>query len=163
VRFGYELFYAVRWAVFLIRLTLSFIYGLLQFIAKPGSRFIVPCVIAVVGYLNLTWLQGVVDDAITGYNAGSSFDLVGLMTHHARRAYYGYAAEEWQLDAALIAIFLLACAGYVILSRVLALVLGAFPQITRPLRPLRRLRPTNQKITSAVVLPAVPKLRRGLF
>jgi hypothetical protein len=157
---GYEAFYLTRWVIFLIRLALSYGYGILQFIAKPGSRYLVPGAIAVLGYLNLSWLQGIVADAFESYENGSTPQVVSLVERHVQRAYYGYTTEPWKLDLALIILFLLACFAYVLLSRALTVVLGAFPQVARPLRPLRRLQPTNQKITSAVVQLAVPKLRR---
>ena len=59
--------------------------------------------------------------------------------------------------------FVLAACGYVILSRMLSGVLGTFPPITRPLRPIRRLSAHRRPIRPVVVRQVVPRLRRGWF
>lgn len=61
----------------------------------------------------------------------------------------------------LFAIFLIFTIAYVIVSRVLALVLGTLPVVTKPLAPMRRLRPKQQVISSAVVKIVVPPLTRS--
>jgi len=78
-----------------------------------------------------------------------------------------YAPElEWQLkplqatvaDAIAVLALLLATCVYVTLSRLLVLLLGAFPPVVRPLRPLRALRVRNRRIRPVVVRMAVPRL-----
>lgn len=159
MRAGYEIFYLGQWVVFLIRWVLSAFYGALQFVAKPGSRYIVPTVIAVVGYFNLAAIEGALIDFINNYNTAGTPELLASAQRSFREAYYGQAVEPWMVHVGLVILFLIACYLYVLLSRALAVVIGAFPKITRPLRPLRRLRATEQKIKSAVVQIAVPKLR----
>jgi hypothetical protein len=61
-------------------------------------------------------------------------------------------------DAVLAFGLLLATCVYVTLSRLLVLLLGAFPPIVRPLRPMRALRVKNRRIRSVAVRIVVPKL-----
>jgi hypothetical protein len=167
---AYNSFFVTRWVLFLLRRLIFFSYGILQFISKPGSRWIVPVVVAVVMFLAHVTLEKRLIPVI-----GPTADLVSQIAYaiihgeptiaeKARRAtvraYYGYDINEWSLDAALVVIFLLFVAVYFVLSLVLSVVLGAFPKVTRPLRPLRRLEATKQDVRSAKVQSAVPKLRR---
>jgi hypothetical protein len=63
-----------------------------------------------------------------------------------------------RLDAMLALGLLLATCVYVTLSRLLVLLIGAFPPIVRPLRPLRRLRVKNRIVKPVAVRVVVPKL-----
>jgi hypothetical protein len=62
------------------------------------------------------------------------------------------------IDAIVALEFVLAASVYGALSRVLTLVLGAFPPMVRPLRPLRRLKATGQAVKPVRVSLAVPPL-----
>jgi hypothetical protein len=69
----------------------------------------------------------------------------------------------WQptlADAVLLFALVAAAFVYAVASRLLALVLGAFPPVVRPLRPLRRLRASKRAIRPVVVRVAVPKLAK---
>ena len=157
---GYEIFYLTQWVIFLVRLILSWGYGVVQFFGKPGSRIIVPAGIVIAGYLNLGRLQNLTADLLYNYQNRDLPGIVAAAQRQFQEVYYGHAIDPWVLDAVLVFVFVLTTCAYVIASRALSLVLGAFPKVTRPLRPMRRLRATNQKITSAVVTIAVPKLPR---
>ena len=158
MKLAYEAFFLTQWVLFLLRRILSFGYGILQFVSKPGSRYIVPIGIAALLYQARPWLHAY----FTGFIAGmrGEPDVVSWAQRTASRAYYGYEVDPWILDTIVFALFVIACGLYVLLSRALTVLLGAFPKMTRPLRPLRRLEPTAQNIRSAVVKIAVPKLPR---
>lgn len=158
MKLAYEAFFLTQWALFLLRRILSFGYGILQFVSKPGSRYIVPIGIAVLLYQARPGLHAYFAGFIAGMRGEP--DVVSWAQRTATRAYYGYEVEPWILDTIVFALFVIACGLYVLLSRALTVLLGAFPKMTRPLRPLRRLEPTAQNIRSAVVKIAVPKLPR---
>ena len=70
-------------------------------------------------------------------------------------------ARELPLSDVLLVVALgVASCVYAALSRILATVLGTFPPITRPLRPLRRLTVKNRAVKSVAVRVVVPKLPR---
>jgi hypothetical protein len=92
--------------------------------------------------------------------------VAGLAAH-----YYGYHPPpefmaylpDWHLtlaDAVLVFVLIAAAFVYAVASCVLELVLGAFPPMVRPLRPMRALRVRNRKIRPVAVRLAVPKLPR---
>ena len=120
------------------------LYGLVQFFSKPGSRLIVPVGVAGILYL----LRDIVQPNAEAY----ARDLSPTLT-----------ANPWVFYGLLGIVFAVATCGYVILSRILAVVLGTFPPIVRPLPPIRRLRVATRHIRPAVVRQVVPKLRRGWF
>jgi hypothetical protein len=74
-------------------------------------------------------------------------------------AAYADAATVF-IDTILALVFVLAACVYVALSRLLVLLLGAFPPAVRPLRPLRTLRVKNRTVRPVVVRMAVPNLPR---
>jgi len=86
-------------------------------------------------------LHVVLEDALATYSTGPAFDPLFL-------------------DALLVVAWLLLTAAYYLASKLLALILGAFPPITRPLPPVRRLKPKETTITPAVVRVVVPPLPR---
>jgi hypothetical protein len=73
---------------------------------------------------------------------------------------YDIAAYLDFRDVMLAAMFVVAVCAYVAFSLILSLVLGIFPPIVRPLKPLRRLTAQNRPIRPVVVRIAVPKLPR---
>jgi hypothetical protein len=166
----YNTFFLFRWAIFLVRRTAFIVYGLLNFITKPGSRFIVPVVLAISMFMAREPLGRFFVPLIgppTEFISTVAYDTINgppgyaeLARRKAVRAYYGYDVSEWSLDIGLLLIFLVSIVAYNWLSFLLSVVLGAFPKVTRPLRPLRRLEPTARNIRSATVQIAVPKLRR---
>jgi hypothetical protein len=160
MRLGYEVFYLLQWVIFLVRMVLSITYGILQFISKPGSRYIVPAAVALGGYYRLEWLQEQVVDVIYHYNNRDTPSILVTMQRQVQQAYYGHAIDPRMLDVGLGVLFVLACGTYIVVSRILAVVLSAFPPFTRPLPPVRRIRMKAAPITSAVVQLIVPKLRR---
>lgn len=141
MRLVYALLYPVQWLFYLIRLVLSVVYGLLVFISKPGSPPIVLSVAAVVLFL---LREGLYPQA------------QGLL----RAIDYRSVPEPWLLDGLLGIAFIPAACAYVILSRMLAVVLGTFPPIIRPLPPMRRLNVSRRSMKPVVVRLVVPRLRR---
>jgi hypothetical protein len=137
----YTLFYLVRWLIFLIRWVLALAYGLVTFFSKPGSRFILPVLAAAVTYAFLPMLHAKLHPVLLPYNIGDPL-------------------ESWVADGILALGLVVATAAYVIASRILAVVLGAFPPIIRPLPPMRRLRVKARVIVPAVVRLVVPPLPR---
>lgn len=138
---GSGVVYGARLLIYLLRLVLFAAYGVLQFIGKPGSRYIVTVGIAVLAYMGREYLRWVSYHFLRGFLEGKTPDPL-------------------MVDALVVLAVVLAACAYIILSRVLALILGTFPKVTRPLIPLRRLKATNTVITPAVVRIAVPPLRR---
>ena len=86
---------------------------------------------------------------ILQYTHWQGFDIVA----------YADAATVF-LDTILALVFVLAACVYVALSRLLVLLLGAFPPVVRPLRPLRRPTLRLRSIRPVVVRLAVPRLPR---
>ena len=141
MRLAYALLYLVQWVFFVIWWVLSVAYSVVQFVSKPGSRLIVPTVTAVALFYRHEALYPLVQDFLSAID-------------------FQVAPEPWLLDSVLGIGFVLAACGYVLLSHVLAVVLGTFPPITRPLAPMRRLRVTRRPIRPVVVRQVVPRLRR---
>ena len=160
---AYEAFYLTQWLIYLVRLVLSFAYGVLAFIAKPGSRYIVPVIAGGVCYYYLALIEQLLTVFIVGFNThtmpGLVVDFLTTTREEFVKLYFDRKIEPWMMHTGVAVLFAIAWIAYVLVSRVLAVVVGAFPKVTRPLRPLRRLRATNLKIKSAVVQLAVPKLR----
>lgn len=141
MRLAYTLLYLAQWVVYCIRLVLSFAYGVLQFISKPGSRLIVPVVTAPILFVTREALYPRVEDFLRGIE-------------------FQTTPDPLLFDALLGIGFTLAACLYVVLSRVLAIVLGTFPPIIRPLQPVRRLYVGRRAIRPVVVRQVVPPLRR---
>jgi hypothetical protein len=138
---SYNLFFLVRWIFYLVRRVLAVVYGLLEFLSKPGSRLIVP--VAAIG-------------------------LAYSFRPQLHRVLFPYvlALDGWQqpdpllLDAVALLGITIALCVYVLLSRALALVLGAFPPMGKPLPPLRRLKVKQRPLRPVIVSIRVPKLPR---
>ena len=141
MRLAYTLLYLAQWVVYLIRLLFAWAYSLLQFVSKPGSRLIVPVVAAPILFVMREELYPQVDAFLRAIDFQTTPDAL-------------------LFDALLAIGFTLAACGYVILSRLLAIVLGTFPPITRPLPPVRRLSVGQRAIRPVVVRQVVPRLRR---
>jgi hypothetical protein len=133
--------FASRVVLFVIRLALYYVYGLLRFFSKPGSRILVPLALIVAALLTRPALHIVI-------------------TYQLRTFDPGFEPESWLLDTLLALSVLVVIVAYRLGSRILAIMLGAFPPPLRPLPPMRRLEPTDTKITPAVVRVAVPPLPR---
>lgn len=133
--------FALRYLFYLLALTLYATYGVVRFFTKPGSRVIVPTGAAIAAVLWRPRLHVALEDALATYSTGPAFDPLFL-------------------DALLVVAWLLLTVAYYLASKLLALILGAFPPVTRPLPPLRRLKPKETTITPAVVRVVVPPLPR---
>lgn len=133
--------FALRYLFYLLALTLYATYGVVRFFTKPGSRVIVPTGAAVAAVLWRPDLHAELEDALATYSTGPAFDPLFL-------------------DVLLGMGWLLLTVAYYLASKLLALILGAFPPVTRPLPPLRRLKPKETTITPAVVRVVVPPLPR---
>lgn len=130
-----------RFAFFLFRLLIYRNLGLLHFFSKPGSRLIIPALlVAAAIFARTLWHE--------------------LITGQLRLADPGLEPEIGVLDVVLVVVVVVASVAYVILSKLLAIILGAFPVPVRPLAPLRKLEPTKTEITPAVVRISVPRLPR---
>ena len=135
--------FASRIVFYLARLLLYYAYGILRFTTKPGSRIIVPLALATIAWLGRE-----------GWHHA--------LTEASHSADPGLQPESGVLDTALIAGVIVASIAYYIVSRILNLIFGAFPAARRPLPPVRALKPTDTKITSAtvrVIVPPLPKRR----
>lgn len=134
--------FALRYLFYQVRLTFYAAYGGVRFFAKPGSRVLVPAGAAVAAVLWRPELHAALDEALAAHSPGPAFDTLFL-------------------DALLGVAWLLLTVAYYLASRLLAVILGAFPPLTRPLPPLRRLKPKETVIRPAVVRVVVPPLRRS--
>ena len=132
---------ALRYAFYLLRLILYTAYGVVRFFAKPGSHVIVPAAAFAIGVLQRPQLHE-------------------SLTHWYARYQPAGAHDPLFFDVLLGIAWLLLTVAYYLASRLLALILGAFPPITRPLPPLRRLKPKETTIIPAVVRVVVPPLPR---
>lgn len=126
---------------FLFRLVLYYGTAWLRFFTKPGSRLIVPLVLAGAAFL---WRPEWHD----------------YLTATLRAADPGYEPEAALLDTVMVALLLGACLAYVIASKLLAVLLGAFPLPSHPLYPQRPLEAPTQAISGAPVRIIVPPLPR---
>lgn len=126
---------------YLARLAVYRQLGFLRFFSKPGSRIIVPVLLIVLAVL----ARPVLHDFLR---------LVWAANNPYTRL------EPLAMDVMLLLPLALLIYAYVLASRALAVVLGAFPVAKRPLPPMRRLKPTKVDIQPAVVRVVVPRLRR---
>lgn len=134
--------YIIQLIIYGIILTLYFVYSFLQFLSKPGTRFLFPCAIICL----IIWQRDLVHAIFKGAANG-------LFGRHEVNTYIA-----WGL---LIVVLFLVGWSYVFLSRALALVLGIFPPISRPLMPVRKLEAPRAATTRpAPVHVAVPPLPR---
>lgn len=133
--------FAFRYLFYQVRLTIYAAYGVVRFFGKPGSRVLVPAASAVAAVLWRPELHAALDEALAARSPGPSFDSL-------------------LLDALLGIGWLLLTGAYYLASQLIAVILGAFPPLTRPLPPLRRLKPKETVIRPAVVRVVVPPLTR---
>jgi hypothetical protein len=138
---AYNLFFLLRWLIYLVRRVLSVLYGLLAFVGKPGSRIIVPVVAVALAYLMRPYVHAV-------------------LTPYALEFDPTERPDPLLLDGIAVAAIVIGACAYVLLSRAVGLVLGAFPPLTRPLPPLRRIRLKARPVKPVVVSLKVPKLPR---
>lgn len=134
--------FALRYLFYLVCLSLHAAYGVVRFFTKPGSRVIVPIGVAAVALLQRPQLHMAAAD------------------WYARTVQPDAPLEPLLLDVLLGLGWLLLTVAYYLASQLLALILGAFPPVTRPLPPMRRLKPKETVIVPAVVRVVVPPLPR---
>jgi hypothetical protein len=157
----YNGFFAARSGFYFVRVALWLGYSVLQFISKPGSRYIVPLVLAVLTFLSRSELHEVLGPFLHALWYGTRHDPVSWVTDHATQLYRGdYGIDPWIVDLVLVGSFLLFCVLYGLLSRMLHVILSTFPAIGRPLPPLRRLQATRAAFSVAKVRVVVPPLPR---
>jgi hypothetical protein len=161
----YNSFFAARSGFYLVRLALWVGYSVLQFISKPGSRYIVPVVLAALLFLGRSELHAVLGPLLHGFWYGTWYgansDPVSWIKDHATQLYQANdGVDPWIIDLVLFGLFVLFCVLYVLLSRMLHVVLSTFPAIGRPLPPLRRLQATKAAFSVAKVRVVVPPLPR---
>lgn len=135
--------------VFRIRRTLTAFAGLLRFTLRLAALLIV-------GGLAAAFY----------YDVPVNSDMAGRLVAYLNFDIAGYVPEfDWRhmQEPARIAVWalglVLATCVYLALSRLLTLLLGAFPPVARPLRPLRRLRSKSRCVRPVAVRIAVPRLR----
>ena len=133
--------YVLRRLWYVARLLLHFLYGVLHFFGKPGSRILVPLAAAVAAFYGRAWLHQFIEEAYR------LFDPLPL--------------DPWMCDAAIVAALIAFAFLYWLASRALEVVLGTFPMMTQPLPPMRPVRAAKRKeIGRAVVRVVVPTLPR---
>ncbi|TCZ51908.1 hypothetical protein [Roseicella aquatilis] len=126
---------------FLLRFALYYATAWVRFFSKPGSRLIVPALLMAGAFL---WRDH---------------------WHHAitatlRAADPGYEPETAVLDTVLVALLVGFIVAYALASKLLAVLLGAFPLPSHPLYPQRPLEAPKQTISPAPVRIVVPPLPR---
>jgi len=135
---------AFKWLVFLIRYAFYAAYGCIQFVSKPGTRVLFPVVLLAASF----WQRDQIEPFFRGFAQG----LLG-------------SDDSGPIFAVVACGIVIAIAGfaYVLLSKIVAVILGIFPPITRPLRPLKNLRaakPTSvSPVAVRVVVPPLPRRR----
>jgi hypothetical protein len=132
----------LRVLAFLLRFAIWIAYSILQFVGKPGSRLIIPLALGALMYANRIRVEALADALI--------YDFIDREL----------VADRWMLDALLAGGLVAFTGAYYVSSRILHVVMSAFPTITRPLSPQRRLVPTSTEYNVAVVRVAVPPLPR---
>ena len=126
----------VRWALYVVHSLVYWLYNSVQFISKPGTRFVVPVIVMVASAF---YLRPAIHQH---FGLPLSFDNLFAVL----------------VDAVTFVVLVVICWVYVYLSRSIGLVLGIFPPIARPLQPLGRLRATSDTVRPVVVRLAVPPL-----
>lgn len=135
----------MRWLFYLFRLLMFRATSMLQFFGKPGSRIIVPALIAAVAFLARPYWHAVI-------------------TAQLRTVDPGLYPETIVLDVMLIVSAALLGVAYAIGSKLFALIFGAFPLAQRPLPPPPKIaveRPKTEEASAVVriVVPPLPKRR----
>ena len=131
--------YLARLLWYLTQLTLYNLYALLRFFSKPGSRVLMPVVaLAVALLMEREWLHSQLDAWISAHDPRPPDALF--------------------MDVLIVIIWTVCAALYQVLSRSLAVLLGAFPPLVRPLPPQRRLKTTKKAHKPVVVREVVPPL-----
>jgi hypothetical protein len=137
--------FLLRVLFYLLRVVLYWCLSIVHFFAKPGSRLIVPVALVLTAFFARDYAS-----AFTWIVLGS----VGLIQ--------GWGTDT-EINVGIWVLVALLSLVYYLASKLLAVILGAFPLPTRPLFPMRRLRPTATKIKSypvTVVVPPPPRWRR---
>ena len=133
--------FATRYLFYLFVLALYFFYSVLRFITKPGSRLLVPLALAAFAFLGSAAWQGVITSLCQLFDPGLEID-------------------SDVLDILLGIAWLIVSLAYVIASRMLALIFGAFPVALRPMPPTPTLKAPMTKIEPAIariIVPPLPK------
>ena len=125
-----------RWFGYVLHALAYALYSAVQFISKPGTRFVVPIL----------------------FMAFSVFYIRPALHDHFHVPLDFSNVFSVVFDAVTFIVLFILCWGYVYLSRSFGLVLGIFPPIARPLRPLGSLQATTDDVRSVVVRLAVPPL-----
>lgn len=133
----------MRWLFYLLRLLIFRLFGVLHFFGKPGSRIIIPVLLAATAFLTRPYWH----EVITG---------------RLRTADPGLEPETAVLDVVLFVSAMLLCLAYAISSKLFALILGAFPLAQRPLPPQQKIKVEKPKTEEAsavvrIVVPPLPK------
>lgn len=128
----------VRWFGYVLHALAYALYSAVQFISKPGTRFVVPILFMA---FSAFYIRPVLHDHFhVPLDFGNVFSVV--------------------FDAVTFIVLFILCWGYVYLSRSIGLLLGIFPPVARPLRPLGSLQATTDDVRPVVVRLAVPPLRQ---
>ena len=138
---AYNLFFLLRWLIYLVRRVLSLLYGILEFISKPGSRIVVPVAAVILSLLSRPHLHH-------------------WLIPYALAVDPRHRPEPLLLDFGVALGLTAVICAYLLLSRALGVVLGVFPPLTRPLPPLRRLKVKTRPVRPVIVSVKVPKLPR---
>lgn len=126
--------YLIGWAVYLTRLMLWAVYGLLAFFSKPGTRRLMPFALFAL--------------CVLGFDKVAAF-VVGF-------------SATWDdstfLSGSVLAIFAfgVACWLYLLASRFLSMLLSVFPPIRRPLPPIAPLatpKRLDQPVPARIAVP----------
>lgn len=130
-----------RMLAYLLRKVIYRCLGLLRFFSKPGSRVIVPVgLIAFAILARQVWHEAI--------------------TTQLQMTDPGFEPETYVLDVVLFVIVAGLIVVYLLASKLLGVLLGAFPVAMMPLPPMRDLKPTETTISPAVVRIVVPPLPR---
>jgi len=135
---------ALKWLIFLTRYALYAVYSCIQFVSKPGTRVLFPVALLAVSF----WQRDQIETFFKGFAQG----LFG-------------SQDSGPIFAVVLGSVVIAIVGfaYVLVSKTVAVVLGTFPPITRPLKPLKDLRAAKpapvSPVAVRVVVPPLPRRR----
>lgn len=129
----------LRWTWYLFRLVAYSSAGILRFLSRKNTRIFGVLLVAASGYLLRDTLHG-------------------LIIAQLRAIDPGYRPETWLLDVGTGILTFIACFAYSAVTGIVALIMSSFRLGRRPLPPMRKLKATKAKVTSAVVRIVVPPL-----